>query len=70
MLGELFEYHFGFTGYTEPIIATLWDVKNEKVLQTLSNHTNDLSFGMDISSDKSLLATASKDTTIKIWKLK
>ena len=31
MLGELFEYHFGFTGYTEPIIATLWDVKNEEI---------------------------------------
>ncbi len=69
MLGELFEYHFGFTGYTEPIIATLWDVKNEEILQTLSGHTNDLGLGIGVSSNRKLIATPSKDKTIKIWKV-
>jgi WD40 repeat protein len=69
MLGEFLEYHFGFTGFTKPIIATLWDIENETILQTISEHTNYIGLGMDISSDGNLIATPSKDQTIKIWKL-
>jgi WD40 repeat protein len=61
MLGELLEYHFGFKGYTQPIIATLWDIEKEEILQTISQHDDDLGLGMDISSDNNLLVTASKD---------
>ena len=67
MLGELLEYHFGFTGYTIPIVATLWDIKNETILQTLSEHTDDIGLGIDVSSDGKLVATPSKDKTVKIW---
>ncbi len=67
MVGEILEYHFKFNGLVKPVIATLWDVKNEKILQTISNHTDDIGLGMDISSDGKLLATPSKDRTVKIW---
>ncbi|WP_367997825.1 hypothetical protein [Tenacibaculum soleae] len=39
------------------------------MLQTISNHTNDISFGMDVSSDGKLIATPSKDKTVKVWKI-
>ena len=67
MVDEILEYHFKFNGLVKPVIATLWDVKNEKILQTISNHTDDIGLGMDISSDGKLLATPSKDRTVKIW---
>ncbi len=69
VIGELFEYHFGFTGFTTPINATLWDIENNKILQTISEHTNDIGLGIDVSSDGKLLATPSKDKTVKIWKI-
>lgn len=69
MVGELFEYHFKFKGVVKPIVATLWDVQNEKILQTISDHTDDIGLGMDVSSDGKLLATPSKDKTVKIWRL-
>ncbi len=67
MLGELLEYHLNFKGFVKPIVATLWDIKNETILQTLSEHTDDIGLGMDISSDRKLVATPSKDRTVKIW---
>ena len=69
MIGELLEYHFKFSGVVKPIVATLWDVKNEKILQTISNHNNDIGLGMDVSSDGKLIATPSKDKTVKIWQV-
>jgi len=69
MLGELLEYHLKFKGFVKPIVATLWDVKKEKILQTISNHTDDIGLGMDVSSDGKLVATPSKDKTVKIWKI-
>ena len=69
MLGELLEDKFDFTGYTIPIVATLWDINNETILQTITAHKDDIGLGMDISSDGKLIATPSKDKTIKIWKI-
>ena len=69
MVGELFEYHFKFSGFVKPIVATLWDVQNETILQTISDHTDDIGLGMDVSPDRKLLATPSKDKTVKIWEL-
>jgi WD40 repeat protein len=69
MLGELLEYHLGFAGYTKPIVATLYDINNETILQTITAHTDDVGLGMDVSSDRKLIATPSKDKTVKIWKV-
>lgn len=67
MLGELLEYHFGYTGYTIPIIATLWDIEKETILQTLSEHKDDIGLGTDVSSDGKFIATPSKDISVNIW---
>ncbi|MDP2540400.1 WD40 repeat domain-containing protein [Tenacibaculum discolor] len=69
MLGELLEYHFGFTGYTKPIVATLWDINDEKILQTITDHTDDIGLGMDVNSSGELVATPSKDKTVKVWQV-
>jgi tricorn protease-like protein len=69
MLGELLEYHLNFKGVVKPIVANLWDVKNEKILQTISDHTDDFGLGMDVSSDGKYIVTPSKDKTVKIWKI-
>lgn len=68
-LGELLEYHFDFTGYTIPVIATLWDIENETILQTINEHKDDIGLGMDLSSDGKLVATPGKDKTVKIWQI-
>ena len=69
MLGELLEYHLNFKGFVKPLSASLWDIKTETILQTLSSHTDDIGLGMDISSDGKFIATPSKDKTVKIWRV-
>ncbi|MEY8779119.1 hypothetical protein AB9K32_01745 [Allomuricauda sp. XS_ASV26] len=68
-IGEFLEYHFKFTGFTKPIVATLWDVEKERVLQTLSAHNNDIGLGVDVNSNGKFVATPSKDKTIKVWEV-
>lgn len=69
MLGELLEYHFGFTGYTMPISAILWDIENENILQTISEQSDDIGLGMDVSSDGKLVAIPCKDKTVGVWQV-
>ena len=70
LLGELLEYHFGFEGWVAPITATLWDVHTEKILQTVTEPTDDIGLGMDVSADGKFIATPNKDSTVQIWSLK
>lgn len=44
---------------------TVCNINNE----TITTHTDDIGLGMDISSDGKLIATPSKDMTIKVWKI-
>jgi WD40 repeat protein len=67
MLGEFLEYHFNYQGSIKHIVATLWDIENEEILQTLTQHDNDLGTTCDVSSDGKYLATASSDKTVKLW---
>jgi WD40 repeat protein len=69
LLGEFLEYHFGFKGIVQPIIATLWDVNNENILQIITQHDNDLNIGCDVSTDGKWLATPSADKTVKLWEI-
>jgi len=48
-LGEFLEYQFDYKGSLKYITATLWDVEKEKVLQTITEHENDLGIGCDVS---------------------
>ena len=70
ILGGFLEYHFDYQGEVKHIVATLWDIKNEKVLQTISQHDNDLGTQCDVTSDGQWLATASSDRTVKLWSIK
>lgn len=69
LLGEFLEYHFGYQGNKKYTIATLWDIKNEKILQTVSEHNNDLNTLCDVSSDGRWLVTPSSDKTVRLWKI-
>lgn len=52
------------TGRFYPI--KLWDVKTQRVLQTLNGHT-DVVRALSLSQDGKTLASASSDHTIKLW---
>ncbi len=67
MLGEVLEYHFSYKGSVKNIVATLWDIKSETILQTITEHDDDLALGCDISSNGKWYTTASSDQTVKIW---
>jgi len=41
--------------------------EKRKILQTISDHTDDIGLGMDVNSNRKLIATPSKDKTVKIW---
>ena len=70
VLGEFLEYHFNYQGTIKHIVATLWDIQNEKILQTITQHENDLGTRCDVSSNGKWLATSSSDRTVKLWDIK
>ena len=67
LLGEFLEYHFDYQGSAKRVVATLWDIQNEEVLQTITQHENDLGIRCDVSSNGKWLVTPSSDRTVKIW---
>ncbi len=69
ILGELLEYHLGYQGSLNYTVATLWDIQNETVLQTITEHENDLGTQCDVSSNGNWLATPSSDGTVKLWNI-
>ncbi len=69
ILGEFLEYHFNYKDQTNRIVGTLWDIQNEKILQTISDHTNDINTTCDVSSDGRWLVTPSSDKTVRVWNI-
>ena len=45
------------------------DIEKEKVIQTITEHENDLGIGCDMSSDGKWLITSSADKTVKVWEI-
>jgi glucose repression regulatory protein TUP1 len=50
-------------------IGTLWDIQKEKILQTFSEHSNDLNTLCDVSADGRWLVTPSSDNTVRVWEI-
>ena len=46
----------------------LWDIVTGKEIKTLTGHKQDVC-GVSFSSDGKLLATASNDSTVRLWRL-
>ena len=44
----------------------LWDTKTGRLLQTFSNHSNDVN-DISFSSDGKWIVSASSDKTVKVW---
>jgi len=67
-LGEILQYRFGYTGRSNGVTVRLWDVETGELLQSMSDHADDVS-SVAYSEDGSFIASASEDTTVKIWKV-
>ena len=68
LIGEFVQTLFGDSEFNKGVSARLWDVKTGALLQTFTEHGNDV---MDIafSHDGKSIATASADKTVALWKL-
>ena len=68
LIGEFVQTIFGDSEFNKGVSARLWDVKTGTLLQTFTQHGNDV---MDIafSHDGKRIATASADKTVALWKL-
>ncbi|MCL9806664.1 WD40 repeat domain-containing protein [Flavobacterium amniphilum] len=67
-IGEFLQNFFGDSDYNKGVSMRLWDVKNGKLLQTFSQHANDVN-DVSYSSDGKWIAGSSSDKTITLWKL-
>jgi WD40 repeat protein len=69
LIGEFLQNIFGNSTFNEGVSARLWDVESGKLLQTFTQHSNDV---MDIaySHNGNWIATASADNTVELWHFK
>ena len=65
-LGEFLQNIFGDSEYNRGISMRLWDTKTGRLLQTFSNHSNDVN-DISFSSDGKWIVSASSDKTVKVW---
>jgi WD40 repeat protein len=68
MIGELLQNFFGDSKFNKGVSMRLWDVDRYKLLQTFSEHANDVN-DISFSPDGKWIASASSDKTIELWKL-
>ena len=69
MIGELLQNFFGDSKYNKGVSMRLWDAATGKLLQTFSQHSNDVN-DVSFSPDGNSIVSASSDKTIGIWELK
>lgn len=68
MIGEFLQQIFGDSKFNRGVSARLWDVRTGSLLQTFSEHSNDVT-DVAYSHDGKWIATASSDKTAELWKL-
>jgi len=68
VVGEFLQNFLGDSKYNKGVSMRLWDVGTGKLLQTFSEHANDVN---DISwcPDGKWIATGSSDRTVELWRL-
>lgn len=69
LIGEFVQTIFGDSEFNKGVSARLWDVETGALLQTFTQHANDV---MDVaySHDGKWIATASADKTVALWHFK
>jgi WD40 repeat protein len=65
-IGELLQNFFGDSEYNKGVSMRLWDVASGTILQTFTEHANDVN-DVSWSNDGKYIASGSSDKTIELW---
>lgn len=67
-IGELLQNFFGNSNYNKGVSMRLWNVETGKLLQTFSQHANDVN-DVAYCPDGKWIASSSSDKTVELWRL-
>jgi len=67
-LGEFLQNFLGDSEYNKGVSMRLWEVETGRLLQTFSNHANDVN-DVAFSPDGKWIASGSSDFSVQLWRL-